>query len=483
MGGGASKASAEADTIFKSIDTNKNRKLSVQELAAAVKQRGIKTKWSDSSIREVIAKHDKNGDGDLDMKEWRAALSALHKLEQEPYELEQEPYELKQEPQPDQKPKPSQPKPNKPKPHRKPVRTPCKYGAKCYQQSPKHRSQYSHPGDPDYPAVATVRAAAASTVPHTFIRISPSGAVAGTAVVRINIVDPLLRLDAKGALRSGNLPVLPPPPAHVLTPAVYEEIVEPGGMANVGYALQQENARRRIGTMIAGNSGRPGGACGQADGTVSHLHANHTTQEEDMVSNWLLTVTHLPQRRSAVYRATLHNRWGMIHPEATNHETIQGVDYAQADAGDLYADAWCVDGACVSAKVVGDRTLRKSNRFDTGLQFKTSLVFVAGPNVGAHGDSGVSTTRRTFNMHMEVEYSLFRRGVQAAVHAGLLAMAQMGVDIALLAHVSSGIYAGPHQHAIRHDFGDLVDEVLRDERQLPAPLGCYFERVVLAKLL
>jgi len=320
-------------------------------------------------------------------------------------------------------------------------------------------------------------------VPHTFIRITPSESNPDTAVVRINIVDPLLRLDAKDALCSSNLPALPPPPAHVLTPAVYEEIVDPGGMANVGYALQQESARRRIGTMIAGNSGRPGGACGQPDGTVTHLHAGHTTQEEDMVSNWLLTVAHGPEQRSAVYRATLHNRWGMIHPEATDHETVQGVDYTEADSGHFYADAWCVDGACVSAKVVGDRALRASNAYDTGHQFGTSLVFVAGPNVGAHGQSDVSTTRRTFNMHMEVEYSLFRRGVQAAVHAGLLAMAQMGVDIALLAHVSSGIYAGPHQHAIRHDFGDLVDEVLRDERQLPAPLGCYFERVVLAKLL
>ena len=155
------------------------------------------------------------------------------------------------------------------------------------------------------------------TVPHTFIRITPSESNPDTAVVRINIVDPLLRLDAKDALCSSNLPALPPPPAHVLTPAVYEEIVDPGGMANVGYALQQESARRRIGTMIAGNSGRPGGACGQPDGTVTHLHAGHTTQEEDMVSNWLLTVAHGPEQRSAVYRATMHNRWGMIHPEAT----------------------------------------------------------------------------------------------------------------------------------------------------------------------
>jgi hypothetical protein len=48
----------------------------------------------------------------------------------------------------------------------------------------------------------------------------------------------------------------------------------------------------RIGTMVAANSGRPGGACGQANGSVTNLHAGHSTQEEDVVSNWLITAVH-----------------------------------------------------------------------------------------------------------------------------------------------------------------------------------------------
>ena len=64
-----------------------------------------------------------------------------------------------------------------------------------------------------------------------------------------------------------------------------------GGIANMGMRLHTERPMR-IGTMVAGNSGRPGGACGQANGSVANLHAGHSTQEEDVVSNWLITAVH-----------------------------------------------------------------------------------------------------------------------------------------------------------------------------------------------
>ena len=49
------------------------------------------------------------------------------------------------------------------------------------------------------------------------------------------------------------------------------------------------------------------------------------------------------------------------------------------------------------------------------------------------------------------------------MRAGLLTMALRGCEIALLAGVSTGIYAGPHQQQIRQEFADLVNEILDED--------------------
>ena len=85
--------------------------------------------------------------------------------------------------------------------------------------------------------------------------------------------------------------------------------VDAGGLTNVGCVLHAQGVTSlaRIGTMVAGNSGRPGGACGavvHVDGTqigvAQKLHARHTTQEEDVVSNWLLTAEYEALRQELV---------------------------------------------------------------------------------------------------------------------------------------------------------------------------------------
>lgn len=310
----------------------------------------------------------------------------------------------------------------------------------------------------------------------------------GTTELSLRVVDPLHRLDAKLGLESGNLPLLPHPPAHLRAPAVYEETSDPGGTSNIGVELYREDPSRRISTMIAGNSGRPGGATGNADGTICKLHAGHSTQEEDMISNWMVSACRsagVPvgddvrghPYASRIYRSTIAGRWGMSHPEEPDFETVQGVDYTCAK-GSEYGDAWCVDDARLSAKIrVGDE-----KRFDTFSQFPTSLVFVAGPNAGTEGRGPNSTTLRTYNKLANEDYGLFREGVRAALHAGLLASAQMGCSVALLAHVSAGIYAGPHKARLKAEYEEIVNEVLTDARQQPAPLGHYFERVILTLL-
>ena len=107
--------------------------------------------------------------------------------------------------------------------------------------------------------------------------------------------------------------------------------------------------------MIAGNSGRPGGACGSPSGVVSRsIHARHTTQEEDVISNWMLTAAHnnqvCPRHKdelmSALYTTTIGSSWGMLRPESTDNYTRQKVNYRSARP-QWYADAWVVDDAQV----------------------------------------------------------------------------------------------------------------------------------------
>ena len=88
----------------------------------------------------------------------------------------------------------------------------------------------------------------------------------------------------------------PAPAAHEMevdrpAPQPCERIQHPGGITSVGFELHQHHSDFRIATVLAANSGRPGGAIRAADGTAeqSKVHGGHSTQEEDVVSNWLLT--------------------------------------------------------------------------------------------------------------------------------------------------------------------------------------------------
>jgi hypothetical protein len=120
-----------------------------------------------------------------------------------------------------------------------------------------------------------------------------------------------------------------------------ETIVDPNGLTNVGAGLHAEMLKagqsRSIATVVAGNSGRPAGACGFEDGTIRQLPAGHTTQEEDVVSNWMTTACHNAKRplasmadgghhiANAIYQATIFKKWGMLDLEGSSKKTVQHV--------------------------------------------------------------------------------------------------------------------------------------------------------------
>ena len=224
---------------------------------------------------------------------------------------------------------------------------------------------------------------------------------------------------------------------------------------------------KKVGVMVAGNSGRPAGNVGNDDEVAGdQVHEGHKTQEESVVSSWMLGECMTCDAMGALFRRTIAARWGMKTINATDHETIQGVDYTKASPED-YADAW----------VVRDATMLVPK---TGAETKATLVFVSGPNVG-NGGTDTGSMQRTRNGEMARNYALFLEGVKCAVRAGLDAMIVEGVDVALVARISCGIYAGTQgsdfRTQINADFLGLVNEIL-GEPLGPSKRGNYFQSVV-----
>ena len=59
-------------------------------------------------------------------------------------------------------------------------------------------------------------------------------------------------------------------------------------------------------------------------------------------------------------------------------------------------------------------------------------------------------------------YDFFRECVKHAVRAGLDAMMREGCNVALLARISCGIYAGNHRERLNAEYLDLVNELLAE---------------------
>jgi len=264
-------------------------------------------------------------------------------------------------------------------------------------------------------------------------------------------------------------------------PCSVEIIVEEAGTTNIAHNIHLDDPNLRIGVMIAGNSGRPGGACGLFDGNdkcgVHKVREGHKTQEEDILSNWFMTTknnAHVGYEE--LYAATICGQWGMREPLGSGVDTLQGVDYTAAMPRD-YADAWVVNGAELSVKQLGDTI-----RYDYAKSFPCTLVFAAGPNAKPPGWSRPdSTMRRTFNSRAHADYADFLSSVTWAVYTSLVALARDGCQVAMVARLSCGLYSRPnHEEAINRDFPGMVNALLLTGGPSgQPPLGRFFKRVVI----
>merc|ERR1712194_70126 len=101
------------------------------------------------------------------------------------------------------------------------------------------------------------------------------------------------------------------------------------------------------------------------------------------------------------------------------------------------------------------------------------------------------STRRTLNRALfqdtrgELYEAIFKAGIKAAIGRGVDAMIELGCDIALLAPISTGIYAGPvYRPLIKAEICDLIEEVMREQYfgSSGYSRAHYFTRIVLPVL-
>lgn len=151
--------------------------------------------------------------------------------------------------------------------------------------------------------------------------------------------------------------------------------------------LPRQDPERRIGLLVAGNSGLPGGmVCKSTTLLPEHVHAGFRTQEEDAMANWLcaecgvnpLLAPPTPDQLQQMEGLTkvIRGEWGMIQDGSIR--TVQGIDYTRATP-DHYGDCWIVWGARCCEK-----TAEPLQTFVPAHSFDADLVFVGASNANAN---------------------------------------------------------------------------------------------------
>ena len=246
-----------------------------------------------------------------------------------------------------------------------------------------------------------------------------------------------------------------------------------GGAANAAFEKQG-----RVAIVIAGNSGRPGGGVTN-DGDWSQLDQSklkpHTTQEEDVFSNFL-RATHTRSgnfnlRAAQAHFKELYSQWGLSHPDAKSgsanfYSTKQEVDYVNTvDPNDFSKP--CVFTSGSIAKVDLHKKHKSQRWFNLDETKPVDLLFIAGPNANPENGSPTGSMQRTLCQKAAGDYRFFYKGIQAAIRAALNTCEREGYstnDTVLLPQLSCGIYAGKHKERIGIEFPKLVQNILDEKR-------------------
>lgn len=158
------------------------------------------------------------------------------------------------------------------------------------------------------------------------------------------------------------------------------------------------------------------------------------------------------------------------------YKTIQGINYRYANPND-YATAWTLENVYLSDK----NKNYKNSIYISDNQYKTTLVFVAGPNNNNPELKGpINSVFRTYNKKTDNSFDIFMKGVEAALFAALISMVFSKCNIALLVYVSGGIYRGKHDKVeYQNMYENIINNLLSNVKINGLELGCYFDAVYL----
>ena len=278
-----------------------------------------------------------------------------------------------------------------------------------------------------------------------------------------------------------------------------------GGMCSQGYLTKLEHPDWKLALGDAGNSGRICGGCGitsdPENPIIEKLHPNHTTQDEDICSNWMMAQYGSPiyngrnnPEQQRVFKELYDTiGWG-LPVDNFNYETYQGLDYRQASPS-AYADAWVVRDVMFCNKVhqgyIQNRKneRQKAYRYDYKIgccgddkTYSATLIFIAAPYIAKETshithkrtitpDASMSKTHNDVMFKLgkkggnskQKGYTYFREGVKYCIRGFIHSCIKERIDCVLVPLAGCGIYCGQYCDYIINDFITIVQEVLDEE--------------------
>lgn len=228
-----------------------------------------------------------------------------------------------------------------------------------------------------------------------------------------------------------------PPPLDVDTlpaaPHICPVRTQNGISQNVARDLiaQSKHPGQKIGVVVAGNSGLPGGATsaiGKWVLDVEKVHPFHKSQEESVVANWIRHQIeplreHEPHKKAhekmrELFTATICNEWGLPSTDKSDYMTKQGIDYVRTKNAADYYDCWVVRNAKIGLELRGsDRRKYAYTTTDLAAPKKIgALFFACAPNGNCYNSDGGSTAR-TLNALASKNYHFFQAGLKITIMA------------------------------------------------------------------
>lgn len=269
-------------------------------------------------------------------------------------------------------------------------------------------------------------------------------------------------------------------------------------------AADYARSGKKIGILIAGNAGRPGGALVDPRGekVVGDFHRPFKTQEEDVISSWLQGEERQSMgafdpdsiiRDSIGITANYTDRrgqprrgqpWGLHNPDLKPgnrgfHMTVQEFDYTRPFHDRSGRPKFDQAGGYNFSYALQDKPVYSK---PNNALVKVDLVFVFGPNVAYYGTPyGSGARTQVSHYQYDIDYDVFRLAVKTALFAGLAEMQKNNNKIAILCPISGGIYSGkgsPTNIRINKEYMDIINEILSENPDL----NDFFDEIIFSHL-